>query len=195
MASYAAIHGVLTAIESLLQERFPTALAAGPVNAQVQVFGSQDFKRANVGNVLALYLYRVSIDPSIPGGFVRRIPGRAAPRVPEIPLMLHILMIAMADTAFAEISLAGWGLAQLAATPLLGIDRLSDPDLAWDDTDQVQIATEDVSREELARIWDTLPAKYSLTVPYVARGVRVALQPEPGVFAPVTDRTFVAAHA
>ena len=45
-------------------------------------------------------------------------------------------------------------------------------------------------REELMRIWDTLPLKYSLTVPYVVRGVRVALQPDMRQYAPVVDRSF-----
>jgi hypothetical protein len=40
------------------------------------------------------------------------------------------------------------------------------------------------------RIWDTLPMKYSLTVPYVARGLRIALQPDMLQYPPVTDRTF-----
>ena len=61
--------------------------------------------------------------------------------------------------------------------------------LDWDDADDVQVATEELTREELMRIWDTLPLKYCLTVPYVARGVRVALQPDMRQYAPVVDRT------
>jgi hypothetical protein len=62
--------------------------------------------------------------------------------------------------------------------------------LNWDDADDVQVATEELTREELMRIWDTLPLKYSLTVPYVVRGVRVALQPDMRQYAPVVDRSF-----
>ena len=62
--------------------------------------------------------------------------------------------------------------------------------LEWDDSDDVQVATEELTREELMRIWDTLPMKYSVSVPYVVRGVRVALQPDTRQYAPVVDRSF-----
>ena len=50
---------------------------------------------------------------------------------------------------------------------------------------------EELTREELMRIWDTLPMKYCLTVPYVARGLRVVLQPDMRQYAPVLDRALV----
>src|SRR5271165_5582096 len=166
MATYAAVQGVMAAIEGMLAERFPPELKAAPVNASVKLFGSQDFKQTSISNTLALYLYRISIDPTIPGGYVRALPGSAAGRVPEVPLMLHFLMIAIADTALAENSLMGWGFQQLAITPIIGADRMAAQALAspsqtldWDDADDVQVATEELTREELMRIWDTLPLK------------------------------------
>ena len=187
----------MAAIEGMLAERFPPELKAPPVSAAVQLFGSHDFKTPPATNVLALYLYRISIDPTIPGGYVRALPGAPGGRVPAIPLMLHFMMMALADSALAENSLMGWGFQQLARTPIIGADRLSAQALAlpnqsldWDDADDVQVATEELTREELMRIWDTLPLKYSLTVPYVARGVRVALAADPRQYAPVTDRAF-----
>jgi len=196
VSTYAAVQGVMAAIEGMLAERFPPELKATPVNATVQLFGSASFKQASIANTLALWLYRISIDPTVPGGYVRSLPGSAGGRVPEVPLMLHFLMISIADTALAENSLMGWGFQQLAITPIIGADRLAAQALAlpgqtldWDDADDVQVATEELTREELMRIWDTLPLKYSLTVPYVARGVRVALQPDMRQYAPVVDRS------
>jgi hypothetical protein len=166
------------------------------VNASVQLFGSAAFKQTSISNTLALYLYRIGIDPTIPGGYVRSLPGSAGGRVAEVPLMLHFLMIAIADTALAENSLMGWGFQQLAINPIIGADRMSAQALAlpgqalnWDDSDDVQVATEELTREELMRIWDTLPLKYCLTVPYVVRGVRVALEPDMRQYAPVVDRS------
>ncbi len=196
MSTYAAVQGVMAAIEGMLAERFPPELKATPVNATVQLFGSQSFKQASIPNTLALWLYRIGIDPTVPGGYVRALPGAPGGRVAEVPLMLHFLMIAIADTALAENSLMGWGFQQLAITPIIGADRLAAQALAlpgqtldWDDADDVQVATEELTREELMRIWDTLPLKYSLTAPYVARGLRVALLPDMRQYAPVTDRT------
>jgi hypothetical protein len=196
LSTYAAVQGVMAAIEGMLAERFPPELKAAPVSAGVQLFGSAAFKQPSIANTLALWLYRISIDPTVPGGYVRSLPGSAGGRVPEVPLMLHFLMISIADTALAENSLMGWGFQQLATTPIIGADRLAAQALAlpgqtldWDDADDVQVATEELTREELMRIWDTLPLKYSLTVPYIARGLRVALQPDMRQYAPVVDRT------
>jgi len=196
VATYAAVQGVMAAIEGMLNERLPAELTAAPLRATVKVFGSQDFKQASIPNTLVLWLYRISIDPTVPGGYVRALPGSIAGRVPEVSLMLHFLMIAIADSALAENSLMGWGFQQLAITPIVGADRLVAQSLAlpgqmlnWDDSDDVQVATEELTREELMRIWDTLPLKYCLTVPYVARGIRVELQPDLRQYAPVVDRT------
>ena len=197
MATYAAVQGVMAAIEGMLTERFPPELKGSPVNAGVALFGSADFKQTKFTNTLALYLYRISIDPTIPGGYVRPQPASVGARVAEVPLMLHFLMIAIADTALAENSLMGWGFQQLAITPIIDADRMAAQTLAlpgqaldWDDADDVQIATEELTREELMRIWDTLPLKYSLTVPYVVRGVRVALQSDMRQYGPVVDHSF-----
>jgi Pvc16 N-terminal domain len=196
VATYAAVQGVMTAIEGMLNERLPPELRTPPVSGSVALFGSQTFKEANPPNTLALWLYRIGIDPTVPGGYVRALPGSAGGRLPEVPVMLHFLLIAVADSALAENSLMGWGFQQLATTPIIGADRLQAQALAlpgqmldWDDCDEVQVATEELTREELMRIWDTLPMKYSLTVPYVARGLRVALQPDMLQYPPVTDRT------
>jgi len=196
VATYAAVQGVMAAIEGMLNERFPPELRVAPVNGSVQLFGSHAFKEASLPNTLALWLYRIGIDPTVPGGYLRALPGSTGGRVPEVPVMLHFLMIAIADSAVAENSLMGWGFQQLAITPIIGADRLQAQALAlpgqmldWDDCDEVQVATEELTREELMRIWDTLPMKYSLTVPYVARGLRIAMQPDMLQYQPVTDRT------
>jgi hypothetical protein len=213
VANYTAVQGVMSAIQDMLQERLPAELsgsssaAAGSgtggvaVNASVQLFGSADFNQTNPGNMLALYLYRISIDPTVVGGYVRALPGTAGGRTSEVALMLHFLMIAIANSAIAEISLMGWGFQQLAVTSLIGADRLAAqglvglapgaPGIAWDDSDSVQVATEELTREELMRIWDTLPGKYRLTVPYVVRGLRLTLGPDMRQYAPVLDRSLV----
>jgi hypothetical protein len=192
----------MTAIEGMLNERLPLELKSAPVNGSVQLFCSQTFKQPNPPNTLALWLYRIGIDPTVPGGYVRMLPGSAGGQVPEVPVMLHFLMIAIADSAVAENSLMGWGFQQLATTPIIGADRLQAQTLAlpgqmldWDDCDEVQVATEELTREEMMRIWDTLPMKYSLTVPYVARGLRMALEQDMLQYAPVTDRTLAFGRA
>jgi hypothetical protein len=189
VASYSAVYGVMLAIESLLKEEFPADLGNSPINGNAQLIGSQDFKKS-LGNIVGIYLHRIAIDPSIPGGFMRQLPGSRTPPVPEVPLMLHFLLIGIADTPLAEISLMGFAMQRLASRPVIGADRLSDPSYEWDEADSVQLATEDMKPEELYRIWDVLPMKYSMSVPYTARAVRVRADAAQHVYAPVLDRTF-----
>jgi hypothetical protein len=207
LANYSAVLGVMSAIRDMLQEALPAELGGAghaanaiAVNGQVALFGSSDFSQTSINNTLALYLYRISIDPTVVGGYARALPG-GGPRTAEISLMLHFLMVAIADSAAAEIGLMGWGFQQLATTPVIGADRLSAqalvtlapgaPPISWDDSDSVQLATEELTREELMRIWDTLPLKYRLTVPYVARGLRLTLSPDLQQYAPVVERAIV----
>ncbi len=207
MANYSAVLGVMSAIRDMLQEALPAELGGAghaanaiAVNGQVALFGSSDFSQTSINNTLALYLYRISIDPTVVGGYARALPG-VSTRTAEVALMLHFLMVAIADSAAAEIGRMGWGFQQLATTPVVGADRLSAqalvtlapgaPPISWDDSDSVQLATEELTREELMRIWDTLPLKYRLTVPYVARGLRLTLSPDLQQYAPVVERAIV----
>jgi hypothetical protein len=185
----------MSAIVEMLKEAVPSELSAN-----VTLYGSNDFNQAAPAtNTLAIYLYRLSVDPTMVGGYLRAKPG--APRTPEISVMLHFLIFAMAQSASAEVDLMGWSFQQLAMTPVIGADRLTAqnlvalpanaPPLVWDDCDSVQVATEELTREELMRIWDTLPLKYHLTVPYVARGLRLTLSPDLRQYPQVVDRSFL----
>jgi len=201
LASYTAVQGVMSAIVDMLQEALPPELGSGSaVNASAQLIGSADLNNVGSNSVLALYLYRISVDPTVAGGYLRAKPGAGA-RTPEVSVMLHFLMIAIADSAVAEIGLLGWGFQQMAISPVIGADRLSAqglvalppgaPAIVWDDSDSVQVATEELTREELMRIWDTLPTKYRPTVPFVARGLRLTLTPDMRQYGPVVDRAIV----
>ena len=201
MANYTAVQGVMSAIADMLQEALPTELSGPAVGASVQLLGSAQLNSTVSNNTLVLYLYRISVDPTMVGGYLRTKPGAGA-RTPEISVMLHFLMFTIADTAVNEISLMGWGFQQMAVTPMIGADRLAAqglvglatppaPTIAWDESDSVQVATEELTREELMRIWDTLPAKYRPTVPFVARGLRLTLTPDMRQYGPVVDRAIV----
>ncbi len=200
MANYTAVQGVMLAIADMLQEALQQAPALPAAGATVQLLGSAQLNGAIPNNTLVLYLYRISVDPTMVGGYLRTKPGSGA-RTPEISVMLHFLTFTIADTAVNEISLMGWGFQQMAATPAIGADRLAAqaivglpadaPPIVWEDSDSVQIATEELTREELIRIWDTLPLKYRLTVPFVARGLRLTLAPDMRQYTPVVDRSIV----
>lgn len=191
MAGFQAVHGVMHALETSLNERLPPELAQAPVNAKAIVMGSKDLQQAPAANRIALYLHRLTVDPTIPGGWVRSSAALPVRREPEIALRLHFLMIAFGENARVEIDLMAWGLQQMLSIGQLDIDHLSNPGYGWREAEVVQIATEEMETEDLLRIWDALRIGYQLTVPCVARAVRVRAETRGESWPPVTTRVLV----
>jgi hypothetical protein len=182
MASFRGVHGAMLALESYLQAQLPAAWQQGTINARVTLLGSSDLARPLNGNLLGLYLHRITLDPY---GRNRPLP----PPVPapasgggiqaELPVNLHFLMIANGGSPGIEADLASWAMIALANQPHLDLSRLGDHDTDWTRQEQAAIAPADMTDEDLMRIWDRFEAAYTLTVPYVMRTVRLRLATEP----------------
>ncbi len=120
-------------------------------------------------NTLTLFLYGITQatearSPTTPG-----IHGGApAP----LALELHYLLTAWADDAVMEQSVLTWAMRAIEMHPVLDSSTLS-ADAGWAASDVVQIVAEELSLDEMARIWGSLSPKYRLSVGYVARAVRV----------------------
>jgi len=54
---------------------------------------------------------------------------------------------------------------------------LADPD--WGSEDVVQVLPEEMSTEDLMRLWDSLPGDYRLSSPYLIKTLRLAPDEEP----------------
>ena len=129
MANYRAIHGVMDAIRAFLDERLPGELRAAP--ASVRLIGSREFNAFQDTSGLGLYLHRISIDTSLPGGFQHRPAADRRRPLPDVPLCLHFLLISFAVSAETEIGLMGWAMQQFATFPVLGVERLDRTALDW----------------------------------------------------------------
>lgn len=178
MASFRGVHGVMLSLEAYLQRTLPGAFQAGTINARVALLGSADMGRPLNGNLVGLYLHRVTVDPY----------GRNRPLAPlnpssnaveaELPVNLHFLLIANGSSAAIEASLLSWAMVSLASEAHLDMAQLSDTDPEWGRAEQVAIAPADMTDEDLIRIWDQFEAAYTLSVPYVMRTVRLRLAAE-----------------
>ena len=184
MGSYRSVPGLLLAIESLLKARLPVELGlASPVMGAVQLLSSADLKAIKdpgTGSLLGLWLHRISVDPTCRNAWQRPPPGSLLAARPVLPLNLHLMMMSWGNSVGAEIGLHTWGMQQLATTPVLdgSLVGASDPD--WGDDEEVQIAPEEVPTEDLMRIWDALPVKYTLTTCWVVRTARVVMDRDDG---------------
>ena len=118
---------------------------------------------------LSLYLYRITVNEHLRN-------QRFTPDGPRKPLPLsvdlHYLMTVWTETAMAEHNILAWAMNQFEQEPVFGGTRLS-AEAGWQANDMIQVIPEELSTENLMRIWDALDPTYRLSVGYVARVVRI----------------------
>lgn len=177
MASYRAVNGVLLALEHFFKTRLPPELKNGPVNARIELLGSADTGTALSGNVLGIYVHRIAVDAHGRSRFfaAQGTDKNAAP-VAELPVNLHLLLIASATSATIEANLMAWAMITLANESQFDISHLSEFDDGWSERENITVTPEEMSNEDLLRIWDVLGMPYTNSVPYVARTLRLRLK-------------------
>lgn len=140
---------------------------------------ADDLAKDNIGNpALSILLYRVDFNKATRSSWsaVGHGDGRG-----HLALDLHYLITPWAENAEYQHMILGRALQVLEQTPMLSGPLLYEPALpaAYADepqaavTDTVQLILEEVSTEALMRTFDSLPSDYRLSVPYVARVVRI----------------------
>ena len=172
MATLSAIAATTEAIIRLLRSSYdPTQFNNAPLDFQVYV--ANDFLNP-MDEGVSLLLYRI-----FPDGTNRTPPGRLQPngqRGPsKLPLELHFLLTAWAKTACMQHELAGWMMRTLEDNAVLfpGLLNSYKPDVFYPE-ETVEITLAQLSTEDLFDIWDVIIRHvYQLSVPYVARVVRI----------------------
>lgn len=182
MANIKSIHSVCNSIVQFLHNAYEATPAPyGPPNTTLQdeypcsfrVLASSELKAGtDFGTTVSLYLYRVTLNEHLrtqPAGIGR---GSTA----SLAVDLHFLLTFWSESAAAEQSLCAWAMSQLHQHPIMDLSSLTEEG-GWGSDEVVQITQESLSTEELMRIWDALAPDYHLSVPYVARVVRIDSQP------------------
>ncbi|MCB1829855.1 MAG: DUF4255 domain-containing protein [Gammaproteobacteria bacterium] len=190
MASYKGVQGALVALEEFFKQRLPADLSDEPVSASVTLLGSADIAEALSGNLLGIYLHRITIDPH---GRTRTFSQQGTQqngRQGELPVNLHFLLIANANSPTVEADLMAWAMLVLANENQIDISHVQGIDNEWAEREVLNIAPEEMSTEDLMRIWDVFESPYTSTVPYVARTVRLRLTPQRSEGPPVITRVF-----
>lgn len=185
MATYQAVNGVLSALKDLLDAH--VAELAGEIqNPSVQILSSQALKADPTGNALGLYLHRISIDPYGRNRYLP--PGRPglAPR-PELPVNLHLLLVGWSLSASAEISLVAWAMQRIGAALELDATHMAQADPHWSGEERLQVIPEEMSTEDLMRVWDSLPGDYRLSSPYLVKTLRLEPVKDTELGPPVTS--------
>jgi len=179
MASHAATLAVLQALKSRL-ERHMGALMGSPVTVNVMSSSTLLAAPAPATSAPGVYLHRISIDPVGRNRYLPPAEGQRRPR-PELPVNLHLLLIAWTVSADIEVAYITAAMQAIGSTLVLGAGDIGAADPGWGADEVVQVLPEDMSTEDLMRLWDSLPGDYRLSAPYLVKTLRllpVEVQPD-----------------
>lgn len=194
MASYRSVQGVLYALRDFLKLRMKDDLDNVLESPDVSILGTVDLRKpptesngdgAPKLNSIGIYLHRVSVDPFGRNRYVQSRLPNSAPQ-PELAVNLHLFLLAWTTHGESEAVLATWAMQQLGSALELGYAHLRSYDSSWGREDVIQIQPEEMSTEDLLRIWDSLPGNYILSIPYIVKTLRLLPVPEVTEAKPVT---------
>lgn len=135
---------------------------------------------------VTLFVYRVAMDPHL------RTAGRPQdPDMSPVPLSLdvHVLFSIWSNSAENELSVLAWLMRELHLHPVLDAATLSN-DGGWGLDEVIHLIPEELSTEDLMRLWDALTPSYRLSVSYIARVVRIDPETLDRRYPPVVARRF-----
>jgi uncharacterized protein DUF4255 len=174
MADFAAIAAALRSIERLLNAAFQDEQPVPNQKTHAVLARTTDFTEtllsANIGSpALSIFLYRVDFNKTMRAAWsaVGFQDGLG-----HLALDLHLILTAWADNAEFEYRIIGKAMQCLETTPILA-GPLLDLSTRWMPNESVQVVLEEVSTEAIMRTFDSLPTDYRLSIPYIARIVRV----------------------
>ena len=180
MANYRAIKTVCEGVLKVLESNYQAA-DFNDTTLQFKVYLADDFiNPMNAG--VSLFLYRIYINTShrTPGG---RIGPDGQRLQTQLPLDMHFLLTAWAKDASLQHTIAGWMMRTMEDTPILPSGLLNglEPDVFQTD-ETLEITIGELKNEDMISIWrDMLEKKYQLSVPYMARNVRIeSTRPQEG---------------
>jgi hypothetical protein len=189
MATFRAVSAVSDTIVHMLASRYNSEeFNLNPLEFRVYVAG--DFATPMEAGV-SVFLYRIYMN-----AVQRTPPGRIGAdgrrlRSP-LPLDLHFLITAWGRDASLQHSIAGWMMRVLEDTPSLPVGLLNHGGLQIFEPDEsVELAVAEIDTEVLFRIWEVIGTNsYQISVPYVARGVRIDSDRVVESAGPVQERVF-----
>ncbi|MEC5385332.1 DUF4255 domain-containing protein [Uliginosibacterium sp. H3] len=172
MANVLAIHSVGSSIATFLRNTYPKVVAG--VNMP-----DADFAQMSSGEMagsiddaltrITLYLYRVTVNEH---SRQQRPALMSQEQQAPLGLDLHFMLTAWAGNAQDEQLMLAWTMRQLYLYPILDASSLS-PEAGWGSDEVIQIIPSELPTEEMMRIWDALDPSYRISVPYIARLVRI----------------------
>jgi hypothetical protein len=137
-------------------------------------YQSGDFVASPLSDGISLYLYRVTVNAN------RNLPAYLGPDGkryrPPIPLDVHFLVTAWAETAIRQQRMLGFAIRTIEDTPILpsGVLNQHSPEPeVFRPQESVELVYEMLTVQDVGYIWDVAQTKEQPSAPYVARMVTI----------------------
>lgn len=181
MAGFAGIAAAGKSIEMLLNANFeelqpldPPPPAPPGKKTKAVLVRANDFDPTKVATTIgspavSIFLYRVDFNKATRAAWsaTSESDGRS-----HLALDLHYLLTPWGANAEEEHRILGRAMQILETTPIFNGPLLHSSG-EWDSGESIQVVLEDVSTEAVMRMFDSLPTDYRLSVPYIARVMRL----------------------
>lgn len=182
MANHQALGATAEAVVRLLEQSWHPSLLAG-IEPQFAVYHGKDFSEPMATGV-SVFIYQVGVDT-----VQRTLPPALPQHRRPLPLRASLLLTAWAKDASTEHALLGWAMRAVADSPVLssGFLNAATPGVFGHD-ETVELSPIDLSNDEVFQLWQVLPSSLQLSVPYLARVLRVESELIEPTGAPVQER-------
>jgi hypothetical protein len=172
LAGFAGIAAASKSIAMLIDACFDELAPISGSTAKVRLVHTVDFEKPfpNIGSpALSIFLYRVDFNKVMRAAWAGTSAedGRS-----HLGLDLHYLITPWAENAEDEHRILGRAMQGIESTPILSGPMLHASG-EWDADESIQLVLEEVSTEAIMRIFDSLPTDYRLSMPYIARVMRL----------------------
>lgn len=189
MATYKAIASVSQAIVSIMNDGTPKTEFP---DASFELFHAGSFKGAPGKKLVSLYLHRVTVNGAVRNAGMTQI-AEGRQRKPPLPLDLHYLLTVWWPDAVQQQRLLGSCMRELAMNATLTSSILNSPGPErniFSEPELVELVIDNLSIQDMLNITDAFKSDLQITVPYVARLVRIDSEDEAGSYPFVQTREF-----
>ena len=186
MATHRGIESTCQAVVEILRDNYDPA--AFNRDLEFRVMSAAGFESGPTAGV-SLFVYRVMVGdtPRTPAG---RRSESGARLQPQLPVDVHFILTAWASDASLQQGITGWMMRTMDDHRVLppGLLNRMAPGVFRDD-ETVEVLDGELVSEDLFRLWELLGnVTYQLSVPYVARNVRLESERELVAAALVRER-------
>ena len=173
MATHAAIAATSNALLGLLESA--AAGEAEVATASFSLYNSEDLRRS-IGErlVLSLHLYHVAVNTSR-RNVGPQVDALGVRRKPPIPLDLHYLLTAWSKDPTTQQRALGWAVRVIhdtATLPAAILNRHA-PEDVFRAAETVEVVWQNLTRQEVADIWEVARTNQQPSASYVARIVEI----------------------